>query len=73
MYTEDELVKIAQAITKLQIGKGVVSVAYGDHIVQYAEGDLQDLLNLRSRIKSDLKSSRSLKRRIIFATYKGIC
>ncbi len=73
MYTEDDLVKIEQAITKLQMGERVVSVAYGDHIVKYAEVDLKDLLNLRSRIKSDLKSSTSLKRRITFATRKGIC
>ncbi|MBX3457014.1 MAG: hypothetical protein KF820_01460 [Candidatus Paracaedibacteraceae bacterium] len=73
MYTEDDLVKIEQAITKLQMGERVVSVAYGDHIVKYAEVDLKDLLNLRSRIKSDLKSSTSSKRRITFATNKGIC
>ena len=73
MYTEDDLVKIEQAITKLQMGERVVSVAYGDHIVKYAEVDLKDLLNLRSRIKSALKSSASLKRRITFATHKGIC
>ena len=72
MYTEDDLVKIEQAITKLQMGERVVSVAYGDHIVKYAEVDLKDLLNLRSRIKSDLKSSTSPKRRITFATHKGI-
>jgi hypothetical protein len=73
MYTEDDLVKIEQAITKLQMGERVVSVAYGDHIVKYAEVDLKDLLKLRSRIKSDLKSSTSPKRRITFATHKGIC
>jgi hypothetical protein len=55
------------------MGERVVSVSYGDHIVKYAEVDLKDLLNLRSRIKSDLKSSTSLKRRITFATHKGIC
>ena len=71
MYTEDDLVKIEQAITKLQMSERVVSVAYGDHIVKYAEVDLKELLNLRSRIKSDLKNSTSLKRRITFATHKG--
>lgn len=73
MYTEDDLVKIEQAITKLQMGERVVSVAYDNHIVKYAEVDLKDLLSLRSRIKSDLKSSTSLKRRITFVTHKGIC
>ncbi len=73
MYLVDDLIKIEQAITKLQMGEQVVSVAYGDHIVKYGEVDLKDLLNLRSRIKSDLKSSTSLKRRITFATHKGIC
>lgn len=69
MYTEEELNKIEQAISKLQMGERVVSVAYGDHIVKYGEVDLKDLLSLRQRIKSDLKT---LKRRIIFATHKGI-
>jgi hypothetical protein len=55
MYTEDDLLKIEQAVTKLQMGERVIFVAYGDHIVKYAEVDLKDLLNLCSRIKSDLK------------------
>ena len=45
MYTEDDLAQIELAITKLQKGERVVSVAYGDHIVKYAEVDLSDLLN----------------------------
>lgn len=73
MYTEDDLAQIEQAITKLQKGERVVSVAYGDHIVKYAEVDLNDLLNLRQRMKSELKvAGASPKRRITFATHKGI-
>ena len=55
MHTEDDLVKIEQAITKPQRGERVVSAAYGDHIVKYAEVDLSDLFNLRQRMKSELK------------------
>ena len=55
MHTEDDLVKIEQAITKPQMGERVVSSAYGDHIVKYAEVDLSDLFNLRQRMKSELK------------------
>lgn len=73
MYTEDDLAQIEQAITKLQKGERVVSVAYGDHIVKYAEVDLSDLLNLRQRMKAELKiAGVSPKRRITFATHKGI-
>ncbi len=67
MYTEDDLVKIEGAITKLQMGERVVSVSYCDHIVKYAEVDLKDLLNLRSRIKSDLKKG------IANLVYKSPC
>lgn len=73
MHTEDDLVKIEQAITKPQRGERVVSFAYGDHIVKYAEVDLSDLFNLRQRMKSELKVvGVSPKRRMTFATDKGI-
>jgi len=64
--TEVDLIKIEQAITKLQMGERVVSVAYGDHIVKYAEVDLNDPLSLRRHIKSDLRNGASLKRCITF-------
>jgi hypothetical protein len=74
MYTKNDLIKIEQAITKLQMGERVVSVAYDHHIIKYAEVDLSDLLNLRQRMKSELKVvAVSPKRRITFATHKGIC
>jgi hypothetical protein len=54
-------------IQKLQEGDRVVSIAYGDHVVRYAEVQANDLLSLRQRIKAQLKTaSVLLKRGIIF-------
>ena len=74
MYTSKDLENIEDAINKLQSGKRVVSVAYGDHIVKYADVNMPDLLTLRQRIKSELKLNNSCvnKRHMIFATHKGI-
>ena len=44
MYNTDDLAQIQSAILKLQSGERVVSVAYGDHAVKYAEVDLQELI-----------------------------
>ena len=73
MYTEDYLAQVEQAIQKLQSGERVVSIAYGDHVVRYAEVQINDLLNLRQRIKAELKVvGQKPKRRVIFATNKGV-
>ena len=73
MYSEEYLFQVEQAIQKLQSGERVVSIAYGDHVIRYAEVDINDLLNLRQRIKAELKvAGMKPKRRIIFATNKGI-
>lgn len=72
MYKNSDLEKIEKAISDLQSGKRVASVQYGDTRVQYAAVDLQDLLNLRQRIKSGLKSDVSQKRQVIFTTSKGL-
>ena len=73
MYTEDYLIQVEQAIQKLQSGERVVSIAYGDHVVRYAEVQINDLLNLRQRIKAELKvAGQKPKRRIVFATNKGV-
>lgn len=51
----------------------MVSIAYGDHVVRYGEVQIKDLLNLRQRIKAELKvAGMKLKRKIIFSTNKGI-
>ncbi|MFT4314081.1 MAG: gpW family head-tail joining protein [Wolbachia pipientis] len=70
MYNEEYLFQIEEAIKKLQSGERVVSIAYGDHVVRYAEVDINDLLSLRQRIKAELKIAG--KRKIVFATNKGI-
>ena len=71
MITDTEkLEAIEKAICDLQSGKRVTSVSYGDTHVQYASINLEDLLKLRSQIKSGL-SDTSHKRQVIFSTSKG--
>ncbi|MBA8758299.1 hypothetical protein HCR18_04505 [Wolbachia pipientis] len=70
MYNQEYLSQVEEAIKKLQNGERVVSIAYGDHVVRYAEVQINDLLNLRQRIKAELKSV--AKRKIVFSTSKGI-
>ncbi|WP_353274252.1 MULTISPECIES: gpW family head-tail joining protein [unclassified Wolbachia] len=73
MYSEEYLIQVEEAIKKLQNGERVVSIAYGDHVVRYAEVQTNDLLNLRQRIKAELKvAGMKPKRKIIFATNKGV-
>jgi hypothetical protein len=73
MYTKQNLEAIEEAICDLHAGKRVTSVWYGDTRVQYAETSLQDLLNLRSRIKSGLDDSEKVReRQAIFITSKGL-
>ncbi|MBD0392015.1 hypothetical protein IC220_07025 [Wolbachia endosymbiont of Pentalonia nigronervosa] len=73
MYTEEFLAQVERAIQELQNGRRVVSIAYGDHVVRYAEVQINDLLSLRQRIKAELKAAgQKPKRKIVFSTSKGI-
>ncbi len=73
MYSEKYLTQVEKAIQKLQSGERVVSIAYGDHVVRYGEVQIKDLLNLRQRIKAELKvAGMRPKRKIVFSTSKGI-
>ena len=73
MYKTDDLAQIESALLKLQSGERVVSVAYGDHVVKYAEVDLQALIRLRNQIRAELKTTcNRSKRRIVFTTQKGV-
>ncbi|WP_264685673.1 MULTISPECIES: gpW family protein [unclassified Wolbachia] len=73
MYNQEYLSQVEEAIKKLQSGERVVSIAYGDHVVRYAEVQINDLLNLRQRIKAELKIvGMKPKRKIVFSTSKGI-
>ncbi|KLT22541.1 gpW-like phage protein [Wolbachia endosymbiont of Armadillidium vulgare str. wVulC] len=73
MYNEDYLIQVEQAIKKLQSGERVVSIAYGDHVVRYGEVQIKDLLDLRQRIKAELKVvGVKPKRRIVISTDKGV-
>jgi hypothetical protein len=73
MYTKEFLAQVERAIQELQNGRRVVSIAYGDHVVRYAEVQINDLLSLRQRIKAELKAvGQKPKRKIVFSTSKGI-
>lgn len=73
MYSKEYLTQVEKAIQKLQSGERVVSIAYGDHVVRYGEVQINDLLNLRQRIKAELKvAGVKPKRKIVFSTSKGI-
>ncbi len=71
MYNQEYLTQVKEAIKKLQSGERVVSIAYGDHVVRYGEGQINDLLSLRQRIKAELKVA-GVKRKIVISTNKGI-
>lgn len=73
MYSEEYLTQVEEAIKKLQSGERVVSIAYGDHVVRYGEVQIKDLLDLRQRIKAELKVvGVKPKRRIVITTDKGV-
>jgi hypothetical protein len=73
MYTKQNLEAIEKAISDMQSGRRIVGVSYGDTRLQYATITLDELLKLRSQIKSGLDDHEKLnKRRIVFVTSKGL-
>lgn len=66
-----ELEAVEKAILELQSGKRVASVRYGDSQVQYASTNINELLQLRDRLKVELKNKRC-KGPVIFSTTKGL-
>jgi hypothetical protein len=73
MYTKQNLEAIEKAIEEMQAGRRAVSVWYGDTRVQYAKITLDELVNLRNRIKAGVEDQeKTNKRRIIFMTSKGL-
>lgn len=71
MYTQEYLESVEKAICDLQSGKRVTEISYGDTRVQYASLNLEDLLKLRSQIKSGLAESNPRKRQVIFPHRRG--
>jgi hypothetical protein len=59
MYTKQNLESIEKAIGDMQAGRRVVGASYGDTRVQYANITLDELINLRNRIKSGIEDSES--------------
>ena len=67
---EEKLQAVEKAILDLQSGKRVTSVQYGDTRVQYAEVDLAELLDLRTKIKAAMNTNNH--RQVHFSTSKGL-
>lgn len=68
-----ELKKVEEAITKLQIGQRISSVSYDGHSVSYASITLDELLQQRQRLLSQIAGGQNKsKRQILFSTHKGV-
>lgn len=67
---EQKLEAVEKAIMDLQSGKRVTSVQYGDTRVQYAEINLQELIDLRTKIKAAMNTNNH--RQVHFSTSKGL-
>jgi hypothetical protein len=73
MYDKKNLEEIEKAISDMHAGRRIVGVSYGDTRVQYANITLDELINLRNRIRAGIEDPEKFnKRRIIFTTTKGI-
>lgn len=69
----EQLAQIETAITQLQAGERVASVAHGDYAVKYERVELSDLIALRDRLRCELATqNKRTKRQVIIATHKGL-
>lgn len=69
----EQLAQIETAITQLQNGERVASVAHGDYAVKYERVELRDLIALRDRLRAALATrNKTNKRQVIIATHKGL-
>jgi cytochrome c551/c552 len=73
MYDKKNLKAIEKAISDMHAGRKIVGVSYGDTRAQYANITLNELINLRNRIRAGIEDPEKFnKRRIIFMTSKGL-
>lgn len=56
-YTETDLSDVEAAILKLQKGERVASVTYDGKTIRYTDVQLNDLLALRDRMRSELAAA----------------
>ena len=69
----EQLAQIETAITQLQAGERVASVAHGDYAVKYERVELSDLIALRDRLRCELATqTKKTKRQVIITTHKGL-
>jgi len=72
-YTLEDLHRLEEAIIKLQSGERVVQVAHDGHAVKYASVELNDLIRLRDRVKSEVKTAgKGYRRRTHILASKGV-
>ena len=74
LSASDDYIKVVSGKLEARDTDGtVIWLSPSINISSYAEVDLQELISLRNKIRAELKTtSNSSKRRIVFATQKGV-
>ena len=71
-FTSADLTQVEDAITNLSIGERVVTVRFSSgKTIQYQESNMDDLIRLRSLIKSDINTTAGNSRHHYGTTSKG--